>query len=43
MDAFYERVLGDDSPLGQHGALGVQTTDETAPLELPQEPELTQF
>ena len=43
MDALDQRVLGDDDSVGEDGALGVQTRDQAAALELREEPELTQI
>jgi hypothetical protein len=43
VDAFHDRVLRDDSAVGEDRAFRVQPGNEAAPLELREEPELTQL
>jgi hypothetical protein len=41
VNPFDDRVLRDDTTIGENGAFGVEVADETASLELREEPELT--
>jgi hypothetical protein len=43
VDAGYKHVLGDDTPVWKDGAFRVETGDEATPLELREEPALTEL
>jgi hypothetical protein len=43
VDAFHDSVLGDDAAVGEDRAFRVQPGNQATPLELREEPELTQL